>query len=61
VRLGWAANPGDDPTWNAAVPYTIGQTLRVDDFVAGRYLAIRFETGTAFSWRLDGLDMPRSR
>lgn len=57
VRLGWSANPGDVPTWNAAVPYTIGQTIRCDDFVSGRYLAIRFETGTAFSWRLDGLDL----
>jgi hypothetical protein len=57
VRLGWAANPDDDPTWNAGVPYTIGQTVRVDDIMAGRYLAIRFETGTAFSWRLDGLDI----
>lgn len=57
VRLGWAANPGDAPTWNAPVPYTIGQTIRVDDFVAGRYLALRFETGTAYSWRLDGLDV----
>jgi hypothetical protein len=57
VRLGWAASAGDEPTWNDAVPYTIGQTVRVDDFVSGRYLAIRFETGTAYSWRLDGLDI----
>jgi hypothetical protein len=57
VRLGWADNPGDDPTWNNAVTHTIGQTVSVDDYVAGRYLAIRFETGTAFSWRLDGLDI----
>ncbi|ALK96977.1 hypothetical protein AB595_04705 [Massilia sp. WF1] len=57
VRLGWAESPGDDPTWNAAVPYTIGKTMRIDDFVSGRYLAIRFETGTAFSWRLDSMDV----
>jgi hypothetical protein len=57
MRLGWSANPGDAPMWNTAISYTIGQTVWLDDFVSGRYLAIRFETGTAFSWRLDGLDI----
>lgn len=57
VRLGWANNPGDDPTYNAPREYTIGQTVRIDDFVSGRYIAVRFETGTAFTWRLDGMDM----
>lgn len=57
VRLGWANNPGDAPTYNDAIPYTIGQTIQIDDFVSGRYLAIRFETGSAFSWRLDGMEL----
>lgn len=57
VRVGWSESPGGEPSWNGAMPYTIGQTLRVDDFVSGRYLAIRFETGTAFTWRLDSLDI----
>lgn len=57
VRLGWAEAPGDDPTWQDAMTYTIGTTLRCDGFASGRYLAIRFETGTAFSWRLDSLDI----
>jgi hypothetical protein len=57
VRLGWAENPGDDPVWLDPMTYTIGSTLRCDGFVSGRYLAIRFQTGTAFSWRLDSFDM----
>jgi len=57
VRLGAAEHPGEAPTWNAPMTYTIGETLRCDDFVSGRYLAIRFETGTAYSWRLDGYDL----
>lgn len=57
IRLGWSNNPGDAPVYNAAKPYTIGQSLRVDDFVSGRYLAIRFETGTAFSWKLDAIEL----
>jgi hypothetical protein len=57
VRFGGAEHPGDNPTWSDPITYTIGQTLRCDDFASGRYLAIRFETGTAFSWRLDGYDL----
>jgi hypothetical protein len=54
VRLGYADGPDDDPTWAPPLTFTIGSTLKLDQFVSGRYLAIRFETGTAFSWKLDG-------
>ncbi|NML62938.1 hypothetical protein HHL21_18010 [Massilia sp. RP-1-19] len=37
--------------------HTIGETLQCDCFVSGRYVAVRFETGTAFSWRLDAFDV----
>lgn len=57
VLLGAAEHPNGPVTWNDPMDYTIGETLRCDDFVSGRYLAIRFETGTAFSWRLDSLDL----
>lgn len=57
VRFGTAEHPGETPTWGDAITYTIGETLRCDDFMTGRYLAIRFETGTAFSWRLDSYDI----
>jgi hypothetical protein len=57
VRFGWAEAPDDEPTWSGAEDYVIGSTLTCDPFVSGRYLAIRFETGTAFSWRLDGYDL----
>lgn len=57
VRLGASDNPGIDPVWGDPITYTIGSTLSCDGFAAGRYLALRFETGTAFSWRLDSYDM----
>jgi hypothetical protein len=57
VRLGVAENPGDEPTWGPPLTYTIGSTPKLDQFIAGRYLAIRFETGTAYSWKLDGFSL----
>lgn len=35
----------------------IGSTLKLDRFISGRYLAVRFETGTAYTWRLDGFSI----
>lgn len=54
VKIGAADRPDVVPTWQASMPYTIGSTLKLDCFVSGRFLAVRFETGSAFSWKLDG-------
>lgn len=43
--------------WNAPVPFIVGQDLRVDDEVSGRYLAVRFESTTIVSWRMKQFDM----
>jgi hypothetical protein len=57
VRVGASDRPDVAPTWLATMTYIIGTTDKLDCFVAGHYLAIRFETGTAYSWRLDGFGM----
>lgn len=57
VRIGAADGPDDEPRWAKPITFTIGRSLKLDRFVSGRYLAIRFETGTAFSWKLDGFSM----
>lgn len=57
VRVGAADAPGAPPEWLSEEEYIIGETVHCDPLVAGRYLAIRFETGTAFSWRLSGYDI----
>ena len=57
VRVGTADAPGETPEWVERLEFVIGETVRLDPMVAGRYLAIRFETGTAFSWRLSGFDL----
>lgn len=55
IQVGFAQNAYDDPTYSAAVPFTIGTTKRVDMFVEGPYVALKFSTGTADEWRLDSL------
>ena len=57
VRLGAANGPDDEPKWGKPITFTIGTSLKLDRFISGRYLAIRFETGTAFSWKLDGFSL----
>lgn len=57
VRLGAADAPDSEPTWSAPLTYVIGSTLKLDRFISGRYIALRFETGTAYTWRLDGFSI----
>lgn len=53
VEVGYAHTQYDEPTYTS-MTYTIGSTLQCDCLVSGRYLAFRFRTGTAYSWRMDG-------
>ena len=53
VYVGSADDPYDDPTYGTAMTYTIGTTVQCDCFVTGRFIAIKFATGTAYTWRLD--------
>ena len=57
VQLGHADDPYAEPTWGRVMTHTIGTTVADHDFVSGRYIAVRFDTGTAFNWRLDSLDL----
>jgi hypothetical protein len=57
VSMGASAEPYGEPTYAPAVPFVIGQTVSCDAFASGRYLAVKFASGTAYSWRLDGYAM----
>lgn len=57
VKVGWSETLTGTPTYGEAMPYTIGQTLRLDPMMSGRFLAIRFESGTSYSWKLDSFDL----
>ena len=56
VKVGSAATLSDEPAWTT-MTYIIGTTLQCDCLVSGRYLAVRFESGTAFSWRLESYEI----
>jgi len=56
VYIGGANDPYADPTYNAAITYTIGTTVSCDGFANYRYPAIKFASGTSYQWRLDSYD-----
>jgi hypothetical protein len=57
VYVGAANSPYDDPTYQSAVTYTIGTTVQCSVFCSGRYIAIKFASGTAQSWRIDSYEV----
>jgi hypothetical protein len=50
-------SPYNDPVWVQAPDFVIGTTIHCDVFVTGRYIGIKFATGTAYTWRLDSYDI----
>ena len=57
VSVGFSDDPYGVVTYNAPVNFTIGTTVNIDTFCSGRYISIKFETGSAFMWRLDSYDI----
>jgi hypothetical protein len=56
IKVGAADDINSDPTYTS-MTYTIGEDLKVDCLVSGRYLSFWFGTGTAYQWRLDSFDV----
>lgn len=57
VQIGAADDAYADPAYADAQPFTIGTSVELTFDVEGRYIAIRFATGTAYEWRLDSYDV----
>lgn len=57
IQIGSQDDPYTEPTWSAVMNHTIGSTIANDCLVSGRYIAIKFLTGTAYQWRLDSFDL----
>jgi hypothetical protein len=57
VRVGSQDDPWNEPVWGPTVTHTIGSTVADDLLVSGRYLTVRFESGSAYQWRLDSYDL----
>ena len=56
VSVGWQDDPWDEPTYTDRT-HTIGTTVSNSFLVDGRYIAIKFSSGTAYQWRLDSYDV----
>ncbi len=56
ISVGSQDDPYTEPTYTT-MNHTIGTTIRDNGLVAGRYISIKFSTGTAYNWRLDSYDI----
>ena len=52
VSIGSSSDPYGTPTYTT-MTHTIGSTLADDCLVSGRYIAVKFATGSAYQWKLD--------
>ncbi len=57
IEFGASMDAEVEPTWNTAIPYTVGTTYKADGFVTGRFLAVRFGSTSAQPWRIRSYDM----
>lgn len=57
VQVGWGTTPYSEPVYSEAVPFYVNSTVPIDLMTEGRYMAIKFSSGTATSWRLDSFDV----
>lgn len=56
VKIGSQDQPYSDPVYTT-MTYTIGSTIQCDCLIDARYVAVRFESGSAYNWRLDSYDL----
>ncbi|MGZ5053314.1 MAG: hypothetical protein ACXWAT_00065 [Methylobacter sp.] len=56
ISIGSQSDPWSDPTYTT-MTHTIGSTIANDCLVSGRYISIKFSTGTAYQMRLDSYDI----
>lgn len=57
VRIGASDDPYMPPVYEAAMTHTVGESVALDCFVSGRYIAIRIESGSAYFARVDAFDI----
>lgn len=57
IEVGASDDAYADPVYDTPMAHVIGSTVRNECFVCGRYIAIRYSTGSAFQWRLDSYDI----
>lgn len=56
-RVGGAMDAYSGVTWSSPVVFTVGTDVSVDAFATGRELAWRVESSSAYTWRIERLDI----
>lgn len=57
VEVGGSMDAETAPTWSPAVEFTVGQSQKIDAFVSGRFLAVRFTSLDNKPWRIKSYDL----
>jgi hypothetical protein len=57
VQVGYGDTPYAEPVYSPVVQFNVNSTVSIDLMVTGRYVAIKFSSGTATNWRLDSYDL----
>jgi len=57
VSVGFQDDPNDPVTWEGPYDYVLGQNFFQDFTIAGKYLAVRFESVGQESWELVSYDL----
>jgi hypothetical protein len=57
IQIGASDDPYTTPTYGSVMNHVIGTTISNDCLISGRYIAVKFLTGTGYQWRLDSYDL----
>lgn len=57
IEVGSSMYPDAAPVWGTPQTFIIGQSIKIDSFVTGRYLAVRFSNAGYASWRMKSFDI----
>lgn len=56
ISVGSQSDPWEEPVWTTSV-YTVGVSVLSHFLVSGRFIAVKFESDSAYKWRLDSYDV----
>lgn len=57
VYVGSQMIEGEGVEWKGPFPYEIGQDYKIDCRVSGRFIAIKFQSGSSANWNINGYTM----
>ncbi len=57
VEIGASMYPDASPVWSAPQTFTLGQSIKIDSFATGRFMAVRFSNADFATWRIKSFDI----